>query len=82
MDILVVVNRITKQAIFVLTHSSINAAGLASLFVQNVFFKHKVPSHIMLDRGTEFVLKFFRSLVQALEMRLHFSIGYYPEIDS
>jgi len=82
MDILVVVDRLTKQAIFALTHSLIDATGLANLFVQKVFSKHRVPSHIMSDRGTEFILKFFRSLAQALEMRLHFSTGYHLEADS
>jgi len=81
-DILVVVDRLTKQAIFVPTHSSIDATGLANLFVQNIFSKHRVPSHVMLDRETEFVSKFFRSLAQVLEMRLYFSAGYHPEVDS
>jgi len=80
-NILVVVDRLTKQVIFVPTHSLINAAGLANLFVQNIFFKHRVPSYITSDRGTEFISKFFRLLAQALEMRLHFSIGYHPEAD-
>jgi len=39
-DILVVVDRLTKQAIFVPTHSSIDAAGLTNLFVQNILSKH------------------------------------------
>jgi len=82
MDILVVVDRLTKQTIFVPIHSLINAAGLANLFVQNVFSKHRVPSHVTSNKGTEFVLKFFRLLAQALEMRLHFSAGYHPEADS
>jgi len=34
-----------------------------------------------LDRGTEFVLKFFRLLAQALEIRLHFSAGYHLKAD-
>jgi len=80
-DILVVVDRLTKQAVFVPTHSSIDAVGLTHLFVQHVFAKHGVPSHVTSDRGTEFVSKFFRSLAQALDMKLHFSAGYHPEAD-
>jgi len=81
-DILVIVDRLTKQAIFVPTHNSINATGLAQLFIQNVFSKHRVPSHVTLDRGIEFVSKFSRSLAQALDIRLHFSASYHPEADS
>ena len=35
-DILVIVDRLTKQAIFVLTHNSLDAASLAQLFIQNL----------------------------------------------
>ena len=80
-DILVVVDRLTKQAIFVPTHNSIDAPGLANLFIQNVSSKHGVLSHVTLDRGAEFISKFFRSLAQALNMKLHFSAGYHPEAD-
>jgi len=71
-----------KQAIFVPTHNLINITALASLFVQNVFSKHRVPSYVMLDREAEFVSKFFQSLAQALNMKLHFSAGYHPEANS
>ena len=80
-DILVMVDRLTKQVVFMPTHKSIDAPGLANLFLQNVFSKHGVPSYVTSDRGTEFVSKFFRSLAQALNMKLHFSVGYHPEAD-
>ena len=70
-----------KQAVFIPTHSSIDAAGLTHLFVQHVFAKHRVPSHVTSDRGTELISKFFRLLVQALDMKLHFSAGYHPKAD-
>src|SRR6267154_1804053 len=54
---------------------------LAQLFVLHVFSKHGVPSHVTSDRGTEFVLHFFRSLGKALDMRLHFTSRYHPEGD-
>jgi len=81
-DILVIVDRLTKQAIFVPTHSTIDVAGLIQLFIQHVFVKHRVPSHVTSDRGAEFVSKFFRLLAQALNIKLHFSVGYYPKADS
>jgi hypothetical protein len=54
---------------------------LAQLFILHVFSKHGVPSHVTSDRGTEFVLHFFRSLRKALDMRLHFTSGYHPQGD-
>jgi len=44
MDILVIIDRLTKQAIFVLIYNSINIIDLTNLFVQNVFSKHRVLS--------------------------------------
>jgi len=77
--ILVIVDRLSKQAIFIPTHDTITSAELARLFVTHVFSKHRVPSHVTSDRGSEFVSHFFRSLGTALDMRLHFTSGYHPE---
>ena len=79
--ILVVVDRFTKQSIFIPTHDTITSAQLAELFVVHVFSKHGVPSHVTSDRGSEFVSHFFRSLGKALDMKLHFTSGYHPEGD-
>ena len=80
-DILVVVDRLTKQAIFIPTQRSIDAVGLAEIFVKDVFSKHGVPAHVTSDRGSEFVSRFFKALVSILDMRLHFTSGYHPEAD-
>ena len=80
-SILVVVDRLTKQAVFIPTHDTITSVQLANLFVMHVFSKHRVPSHVTSDRGTEFVSHFFRSLGKALDMRLHFTSGHHPEGD-
>ena len=77
--ILVIVDRLTKQSIFIPTVDTINAQLLAKLFVLNVFSKHGVPSHVTSDRGTEFVSSFFRTLGKPLDMKLHFTSGYHPE---
>ena len=79
--ILVVVDRLTKQSIFIPTTDEVTSAELATLFVQHVFAKYGVPSHVTSDRGTEFVSRFFRSLGTALDMKLHFTSGYHPEAD-
>ena len=80
-SILVIVDRFSKQAIFIPTYDTISAPDLAQLFVTHVFSKHGVPSHVTSDRGSEFVSHFFRSLGKALNIRLHFTSGYHPEAD-
>jgi len=79
--ILVIVNQLTKQAIFISAHDTITSTDLAHLFILHVFSKHGVPSHVTSNRGLEFVSNFFRSLGTALDMRLHFTSGYHSKGD-
>ena len=77
--ILVIVDWLTKQAIFIPVHNTIMSVDLACLFVLHVFSKHGIPSHVTSDRGSEFVSNFFWYLGTALDMWLHFTSGYHPE---
>ena len=79
--ILVVVDRFTKQGIFIPTTNEVNSVELACLFVLHVFSKHGVLSHITSDHSSEFISRFFRSLGKVLDMTLHFTSGYHPEGD-
>jgi len=79
--ILVIVNQLTKQMIFIPAHDTITSTDLACLFVLHVFSKYSVPFYITSDRDSEFVLNFFWSLDTALDMQLHFTSGYHPEGD-
>src|SRR5258706_4035316 len=79
--ILVIIDHLTKQAIFIPSHNMVNAPQVAWLFLIHVFSKHGVPVHITSDRGSEFVSHFFCSLGKLLRMRLHFTSGYHLEGD-
>ena len=79
--ILVVIDRLSKQALFIPTHNTITSAELAKLFLLHVFSKHGVPAHVTSNRSSKFVSHFFRSLGKALDMHLHFTSGYHPEGD-
>src|SRR6266478_5910866 len=57
--ILVVVDHLTKQSLFIPTHDTINSPELAQLFLTHIFSKHRVPSHITSDQGTKFISHFF-----------------------
>jgi hypothetical protein len=67
--ILVVIDRLSKQGIFIPTYDTITSPELAKLFLLHVFSKHGVPAHVTSDRGTEFVSHFFHSLGKALDIR-------------
>ena len=80
-DILIVIDRLMKQAVFMPTKRTINAKKLSEVFIQEVFSKHGTPIHVTSNRGSEFVSKFFRALANALDIKLYFTSGYYPEAD-
>ena len=80
-SILVVVDCLSKQGIFIVTHNTITSSNLTWLFVIHIFSKHGVPAHVMCDRGSEFITHVFQSLGMALDMKLHFTSGYHLEGD-
>src|ERR1700730_2888136 len=80
-SILIVVNWLSKQGIFILTHDTITSLDLAKPFVMHVFSKHGVLSHVTSNWSPEFISHFFRSLRKVLDMKLHFSPGYHPKAD-
>ena len=57
--ILVIVDWLTKQVIFIPAYNTITSVNLACLFVLHVFSKHGIPSYVTSDRGLEFVSNFF-----------------------
>src|SRR6266436_1770453 len=79
--ILVIIDQLTKQVIFIPSHDTVNAPQVVRLFLIHVFSKHGVPAHVTSDRGSEFVSHFFCSLGKLLQMRLHFTSGYHLEGD-
>ena len=77
--ILVIVDWLTKQVIFIPAYDTIMSMDLTYLFVLHVFSKHSVSSHATSNRGLEFMLNFFQFLGTALNIWLHFTSGYHPE---
>src|SRR5882724_6954799 len=80
-SILVIVDHLSKQSLFIPTHDTIMSPQLAQLFILHVFSKHGVPGHVTSNHGMEFISHFFWSLGTVLDMKLHFTSGYHPEGD-
>ena len=76
--ILVVIDRLTKESVFIPTTDNATAIDVADAFVTHIFAKHGIPLHVSSDRGSEFTSHFFRSLGSLLHMRLHFTSGHRP----
>ncbi|MBW0478190.1 hypothetical protein O181_017905 [Austropuccinia psidii MF-1] len=61
--------------------SSIPSLDLAHLFIKNIFSKHGLPSRIVSDRGSLFVLSFWTNLCQQLQISRDLSTAYYSKTD-
>src|SRR3979490_1599592 len=79
--ILVIVDRFSKQGIFIPTTDMITSPKIAKLIILHVFSKHGIPFHVTSDRGSEFVSHFWHYLGRALDMKLYYTSCYYPEGD-
>ena len=76
--ILVIIDRLTKESVFIPTTDTATAVDVADAFVTHVFAKHGIPLHVSSDCGSEFTSHFFRSLGSLLHMQLHFTSGHCP----
>jgi hypothetical protein len=79
--IYVCVDRFTKMVHFSATNSDITAEGTAELYLKNIFKNHGLPDDIVSDRGTQFVAKFTRRLLELLDVKGNRSTAYHPESD-
>lgn len=80
-SILVVVDRLTKMALFVPTCKDLDTEGLVHLFIDRVFSKHGAPHDIVSDRGRHFVSKLWNGVCAALHIKSNLSTAYHPETD-
>jgi len=56
--IFVMVDRLTKMAIYLLSRKDIEPPELARMFFEHVIWKRGVPDNIVTDRGKEFTSPF------------------------
>jgi len=55
----VVIDRLSKEDVFLPTTDTLTAPDVADAFVSHVFSKHGIPLHVSFDRGSEFTSHFF-----------------------
>ena len=77
--ILVVVDRLTKMAHFIPTHSSLKSKDLMVLFRANVFWLHGVPAGIISDRGSLFTSAFWRHFLTVLGVDIKLSTAHHQQ---
>ncbi|GBG78968.1 hypothetical protein CBR_g28682 [Chara braunii] len=79
--ILVVVDRFTKRARFVLCRYAISAREVADIVFDRVVHDHGLPLSIISDREPRFTSRFWRRLHEVYGTQLRFSSSYHPQTD-
>nr|GEX90907.1 reverse transcriptase domain-containing protein [Tanacetum cinerariifolium] len=77
----VIVDRLTKSAIFTPIRETDPMDKLARIYLKEVVTRHGILISIISDRDPRFASNFWRSLQNALGTRLDLSIAYHPETD-
>nr|GFC27570.1 reverse transcriptase domain-containing protein [Tanacetum cinerariifolium] len=72
---------LTKSAIFTPIRETDPMDQLARIYLKAVVTRHGIPVSIISDRDPRFVSNFWRSLQNALGIRLDMSIAYHSETD-
>jgi hypothetical protein len=80
-SILVIVDKLTKSAHFILVRDTYYVTNVAHVFVNDVIHLHRIPKKIILDWDSRFTSRFWTSLQLALGTQLNLSIAYHPETD-
>ncbi|GJY70354.1 putative reverse transcriptase domain-containing protein [Tanacetum coccineum] len=77
----VIVDRLTKSAIFTPMRETDSMEKLARLYIKEVVARHGIPVSIICDRDPRFASHFWRSLQKALGTSLDMSTAHHPETD-
>nr|GFB86477.1 putative reverse transcriptase domain-containing protein [Tanacetum cinerariifolium] len=78
----VIVDRLTKSAIFTPIRETDPMDKLARIYLKEVVTRHGIPVSIISDRDSRFASNFWRSLQNALGTRLDMSTAYHLKTDS
>nr|GFB72450.1 putative reverse transcriptase domain-containing protein [Tanacetum cinerariifolium] len=77
----VIVDRLTKLAIFAPMRETDPLEKLVKLYLKEVVARHGIPVSIICDRDPRFASRFWRTLQKALGTSLDISTTYHPETD-
>jgi transposase InsO family protein len=78
-SIWVIVDRLTKVAHFIPVKTTYKESQLAELYMARIVCLHGVPKKIVLDRGSEFTSRFWKSFPENVDTKLNFSSAYHRQ---
>jgi len=79
--VMTVVDSVSKQAHFILIHTTVTVEGAAWLFLHQVWKLHGLLKYIVSDYGPQFIACFTRKLYYLLEIKLASSTVWHLQTD-
>ena len=80
-NILVIVDKLTKYAIFIPTSTKITEVETAKLFFKHVISKFGIPRQVISDRDTRWRGDFWKEICRLMGMRRSLTMSYHPQAD-
>ena len=80
-NILVVIDRFSKEAVFIPCTKEENTLTTAELFRDHIWCQHGLPSSVVSDRGSIFTSHFMGELYKILEIKRKMSTAFHPQTD-
>jgi hypothetical protein len=71
----------SKAAIFIPCNETIDADGVADLYLKNIFVRYGLPSKVICDRDPHFISRFMQTLCKRMGIKVNASTAYHPRTD-
>jgi len=81
MSILVIVDKLTKFAIIIPTHSTLTQEAFTKLFVEKVVNIYRLPEVIISDRDKHWATIFWKSVISNYRSVMALSSAHHPQTD-
>jgi hypothetical protein len=78
-SIWVIVDGLTKVAHFIPVKTTYKESQLTELYMAWIVSLHGVPKKIILDRGSKFTSRIWKSFHENMDTKLNFSLPYHPQ---
>jgi transposase InsO family protein len=77
-NVLVVIDRLSKESVFIPCYKTTTAEEMASLFIYHIWRYFGPPDSIISDRGPQFISDFWAEFCRLLGIQLKLLTAYYP----
>ena len=80
-NVFVVIDRLSKQAISIPCHKSLDATEMAKLYTYHVYRYFGAPESIVSNRGPQFISRFWNEFQRILGTKVILTSPYHPQSD-